>query len=99
MDNKQSKKPVKVTEAYLDANGLHLMRYGTSQVVGTVNQVYAFCNKGFESSEGAELERFQNIYSDLWLGKTVVADDPYGDPAKYRPAVFWDDWAKDGFPS
>ena len=79
-----------VNEKTLEAKDLRLMQYKGSNVIGTVNQVYAFCCDGIEARR--DKDKLQNILNDLWLGKLVVAEDSRG--IMVDTAETWEEWSR-----
>lgn len=81
---------MKINKKLLESEDLRLMQYQGYNVVGTVNQIYAFCCDGIES--GNDSDRLQRILDDLWLGKTVVSEDSSG--IMVDSAITWDEWIR-----
>lgn len=48
--------------------------YGTEQEFSTRQEAVEFFMEGLMCSEGSEQERYANVLSDLWLGKTYCTD-------------------------
>ena len=81
---------MKINEKLLESEDLRLMQYQGSNVIGTVNQIYAFCCDGIRSCYDSD--RLQRILDDLWLGKTVISDDSSG--IMVDSAITWDEWIR-----
>lgn len=88
-----------ITEDYLRANDLRLVRYYNRQIIGTAEQLKRFCMEGILNCMGATRDHLTEIFFKLVEGEIIAADsyaEGREDLSFYQPVEACEDFFKSG---
>lgn len=88
-----------ITEEYLRANDLRLVRYYNRQILGTAEQLKRFCMEGILNCMGATRDHLTEIFFKLVEGEIIAADsyaEGREDLSFYHPVETYEDFFSSG---